>query len=93
MLFIGIVVVHDLVISWPAGTGFGLPTLYFLLQFIAMMFQRSATAKRLGVGTGWGGRLLAWLVIVGPAPLLLFHPPFVERVIIPFIDLLIDHAT
>jgi hypothetical protein len=78
-LFSGIV--HDVVISLPAGGGFGLPTSYFLLQAAAMQIERGTVAKYLH------GRLLgrafAWLVVVGPAGLL-FHAPFRYEIILPW---------
>jgi hypothetical protein len=81
-LFSGLI--HDLVISIPAGGGYGLPTLYFLIQGFAHLAEHSAVGKKVGLGTGWRGRLFAWLVVVLPCPLL-FHPPFVERVVLPFL--------
>jgi membrane bound O-acyltransferase family protein len=77
-------VVHDLVISIPAGGGFGGPTLFFAIQAAAMLAERSRAGRRLGLGSGWRGRLFTALVLVVPAPLL-FHPPFVERVVVPFL--------
>jgi len=67
--------IHELVISLPAGAGFGLPTGYFLLQGLAVLAQRKTAILR-----GW---LFTMLVVAGPA-FWLFHPPFVRRVIIPF---------
>ncbi|MCI0360722.1 MAG: membrane bound O-acyl transferase family-domain-containing protein [Planctomycetaceae bacterium] len=75
--------VHDLVISVPAQAGYGWPTLYFLLQGAAVFFERSRLGKALGIGSGWRGWLFAAIVILGPA-CWLFHPPFVEAVIVPF---------
>jgi Membrane bound O-acyl transferase family len=69
--------VHDLVISVPAGGGYGLPTLYFLLQGSALLFERSR------VGRAWHGWLLTMLIVVGPA-FVLFHPPFVRNIMLPF---------
>ncbi len=73
--------IHDAVISLPAGGGYGWPTAYFLGQAVAMQLERSGLGRRIGLGTG---RVFAWCVIAGPAPIL-FHRPFVERVILPFL--------
>jgi alginate O-acetyltransferase complex protein AlgI len=66
--------VHELVNSVPAGAGYGLPTAYFLLQALGITLERKRPAP-------------AWLrthaFTVLPA-FILFHPPFVERVLVPF---------
>ena len=79
--------IHDLVISVPAGGGYGLPTVYFSAQAVGLLAQRTRMAKRLGMGTGWGGRLLTGVVLLGPLPLL-FHAEFIERVILPFMEVI-----
>ncbi len=84
-LFSGIV--HDLVISLPAGAGFGRPTLYFLIQAIAVQFEHGALAKRLGMRSAIGGRLLTLVAVLAPVDLL-FHAPFRTNVIIPFMEAL-----
>jgi len=81
-------IVHDLVVSLPAGAGFGLPTLYFLLQGLAIFFERSALGRRLGLGKGVRGWTFTMLVLVGPI-CLLFHPPFIEGVVVPFVERII----
>lgn len=77
-------VVHDLVISVPAGGGYGWPTLYFALQGLGLLVERSRTGKALGLGGGLTGRAFAAAVVVGPA-YGLFHPPFVLNVVLPFL--------
>jgi len=75
--------IHDLVISLPARGGYGLPTLYFLLQGTGMTIERSRFGRRLGLGHG----LLGWgfMMVFLAAPVFwLFHPWFVLRVILPF---------
>ena len=72
---------HETVISLPAGAGFGLPTAYFLVQGLAVLLQRKSVALR-GAFSGW---LFTMLVVAGPA-FWLFHPPFIRRVILPFMQ-------
>lgn len=76
---------HELVVSLPAGAGYGLPAAYFLLQGIGLEIERSAMGRRLGLGRGVRGRAFA-LAVAGPPVVLLFHPPFVREVILPFLD-------
>jgi predicted DCC family thiol-disulfide oxidoreductase YuxK len=73
--------IHELVISLPAGAGFGLPTAYFMLQGLAVIVQRQAAALR-GAVSGW---LFTMIVVAAPA-YWLFHPPFVRRVVVPFMQ-------
>ena len=75
-LFSGLV--HELVISVPAGAGYGWPFGYFVLQAFGIMVE-----KRFGLR----GHLWV-LTMTGPLSLLLFHPPFVERVMSPFLETL-----
>lgn len=74
--------VHDLVISAPAGGGYGLPTLYFLLQGAGLYFERSAAGRR-WLRRPMAKRIYAMAVVIAPVGLL-FHPMFVRRVMLPF---------
>lgn len=64
--------VHELLLSVPAGGGYGGPTAYFLLQgTMSALERRWAVVSRL-----W---TLGWVLIPSP---LLFHPPFVRTVLL-----------
>jgi len=67
--------IHELVISLPAGAGYGLPTAYFLLQRVGILLERAFPQIR--------GRLFTILITAVPA-FWLFHPPFILNVILPF---------
>jgi alginate O-acetyltransferase complex protein AlgI len=85
--FVGSGLVHDLVISVPAGAGYGLPTAYFCLQGLALLLERAPAGQRLGLGRGLRGRLFAIAVTALPA-FWLFHPAFVVNVVVPFLRVL-----
>jgi Predicted membrane protein involved in D-alanine export len=84
-LFSGLV--HDVVISVPARGGYGGPTMFFAIQGVAMVIERSRFGHQIGLGSGWPGRLFAIAVVVGPIGLL-FHRPFVVGVVVPFMRVL-----
>lgn len=89
-LLIGFLVsglVHDLVISLPARGGWGGPTLYFLLQALAILAQRSRLGRNWGLASGWRSRLFTLAVLAGPA-YWLFHPAFLRVVAVPFLETL-----
>lgn len=73
-------VIHDIVISLPAGAGGGLPTLYFMIQGIALLGER----RLLGSAPGIARRCFALLTVTLPLPLL-FHTPFLERIVVPML--------
>ena len=96
VVFLASGLVHELVISLPARAGYGLPTLYFLFQGTAIILERgrrlsaptvSGSDQRIGpLGSlpRFSGRVFTLLVTAGPL-FWLFHPPFVNRVILPFL--------
>lgn len=77
--------IHDVVITIPAGGGYGGPTLFFLLQATGITIERSRVGQLLGLRRGWSGRMFTLLVLVAPVGLL-FPPVFVLRVMVPFMQ-------
>jgi hypothetical protein len=75
--------IHDLVISVPAHGGYGGPTAFFAIQGLAIVIERSALGRHIGLGAGWSGRLFTAAVLIAPVGLL-FHRPFVIGVVVPF---------
>lgn len=80
-LFSGLV--HDAVITLPAAGGYGGPTLYFLIQPLGMLLQRSRLGRTRGLDRGAIGWLGTVVVLVAPAGLL-FPAPFVRSIVLPF---------
>jgi hypothetical protein len=80
-------VLHDVVISGPAAGGYGGPTVFFAAQGLGVLAERSPVGRRLGLGRGWRGRAFTAATLLLPLPLL-FHIPFVTRVVVPFMNAL-----
>jgi alginate O-acetyltransferase complex protein AlgI len=72
-LFSGLL--HEALISVPAGAGFGAPTAYFLLHGLLLGIERRG---------GPAGRVWTLFWVLAPLPLL-FHPAFVEAIIRPLL--------
>ena len=75
--------IHDLVISLPAHAGYGLPTIYFLLQGVGVAVERSTFGRRFGLAHGTCGWCFMMVFLMAPV-FWLFHPGFVLCVILPF---------
>lgn len=73
---------HEAVISLPAGAGWGGPTAYFLLQALGIELSR-----RLQLRPGLVSRLWTLAFLIAPVGLL-FHPPFIHQVMLPFLQTL-----
>ena len=83
LVFVASGLIHDLVISVPARGGYGLPTLYFALQGMGVLLERSRIGVRMGLRSGLPGRIFTIGMTAAPA-FWLFHPAFALRVILPF---------
>jgi hypothetical protein len=77
--------VHEIAISVPARGGYGLTTLYFVIQGAAMLIERVAEKRGVGLTSGIQG--WCWTAVVTiPGAYILFHPPFVRAVVLPVVD-------
>ncbi len=70
--------VHELVISVPAGAGFGLPTAYFLMQAAGLIAERRYCKLPTAI------KHIRTVLFTALPAFFLFHPPFVEGVMVPF---------
>ncbi len=78
---------HETVIALPAGTGWGWPTAYFLFQGVAVLFEKSAAGRALGLGRGGCGWFFVLACAAGPA-WWLFPPDFATTVVAPMLSTL-----
>lgn len=85
LVFVVSGLIHEAVISLPARAGYGLPTMYFIIQGGGVMLERSSLGNKLGLQRGVRGWLYMAAFTAGPA-FWLFHPPFVRNVILPFMQ-------
>jgi len=82
---------HEMAVTVPAGGWYGGPTVFFVLQGLAALAERSKRGRALGLGKGGRGWAFTQGLLLLTVPLL-FPPPFVLRVINPFIDFLHELA-
>jgi alginate O-acetyltransferase complex protein AlgI len=84
MVFLISGLIHELVISLPAGGGYGLPTTYFMIQGLGVASERTQFARGIGLGRGWRGFLFTTVIAGGPV-FWLFPEPFIRNVIVPML--------
>jgi alginate O-acetyltransferase complex protein AlgI len=68
---------HEITISLPVHAGYGLPTLYFLLQALGVTLERR-------INRALTRRVLAIATVVLPLPIL-FQPEFLRQVVHPLL--------
>src|SRR5262245_8149443 len=78
-------IIHDLVISVPAGAGYGSPTAYFVIQGTGLLLERAAAWRRLTSRFPICGWFYTLVFLIGPIGRL-FHEPCLTRVIVPFLE-------
>src|SRR5262245_4844992 len=74
---------HEIV-SFLAGSGYGGPTLDFLVQYLGVAIENSRAARRWLRGHPWLGRAWTWTVVLLPVGLFL-HPGLVEGYLVPML--------
>ena len=74
---------HELAISFPAGSGYGLPMAYFGIHAVAVYAERSIL--NIQEWPIWLARTWTLLVVLVPLPLL-FHEAFRSDLVIPFLE-------
>lgn len=82
-VFLASGLIHELAISVPAKAGYGGPTLYFLIQAMAVFAERHFPASHSATSPAVR-RITTWIILLLPVPLL-FHQPFRDRVILPLL--------
>jgi predicted DCC family thiol-disulfide oxidoreductase YuxK len=80
VVFLSSGLLHETVITLPAGGGYGLPTAYFAIQAVGLFIERLPLIHR----RRWLRRLFAWLVLLAPLGWL-FPAVFVQNVILPML--------
>jgi Membrane bound O-acyl transferase family len=73
---------HELAISLPVRTGFGLPTAYFALHAVATSVEHPLRVAR---WPRWLARLWTWALVLVPLPLL-FHRAFRDALVLPLFN-------
>jgi len=71
---------HEIAISLPVQSGYGLPTLYFLIQAVGLQLEPRWKSNPLWHRLGW------WLWVLLPLPLV-FHTAFIKQVLFPLIGI------
>jgi len=85
-LTVGFVVsglVHEFLITIPSRSGYGGPTVFFAIQAVALLMERSALGRQIGLGHGFVGRAFAAVTLLAPVGLL-FPAAFLTEIIVPF---------
>jgi alginate O-acetyltransferase complex protein AlgI len=70
--------------SVMAGSGYGRPSLYFLIQYLGVAIENSRAARLLFQGHPWLGRAWAWAVVLLPVGLFL-NPGLVNGILVPLL--------
>lgn len=84
-VFVASGLLHEYLLSYPAGGGWGGPTTYFALQAAGMYAERQRSVRRQLRRHWWSQTLWTLGFTLIPAPLL-FHPPLLRALLGAVID-------
>jgi hypothetical protein len=74
---------HELVFSYPYKGGYGLPTLFFMIQAVGITIERSPLGKKIKMrGAGSWGRVYVYLFTI-PSSMFLFHIALIRGGVLP----------
>jgi alginate O-acetyltransferase complex protein AlgI len=79
--------IHEMMISVPARGGHGGPLLYFTLNGFGVWVETISSWRKLTLKWPVIGRIWAMALVLVPLPLL-FHRPFQNQVVLPFLSAL-----
>jgi hypothetical protein len=74
---------HELALSVPVNSGYGLPLLYFIIQGMLVLFEKAMTIRKVRfLDNEIIARLWVFFWLVVPMPLL-FHEQFIKQIVWP----------
>ena len=85
VVFLASGLIHELVITLPAGGGYGLPTIYFMIQAAGMILEKRIFARK-GRNGGTALRRAFTMTILATPIGLLFPPVFIHNIILPMLQ-------
>ncbi len=77
--------VHEWAWSMSVRSGYGGPTLYFLIQGLLVQVESNALGRRLIRRSPLAGRVWTWLAVLVPLPLAL-HPAYLKGYVVPYLS-------
>jgi hypothetical protein len=78
---------HELALSVPVNSGYGLPTLYFIIQGTVVLVERYLTVNKVSfLQHRFWARVWVFFWLVIPMPLL-FHEQFIKQIVWPLAGL------
>ena len=84
LMLVGSGIMHELALSYPAGSGWGLPLIYFALHGLGMQAERTAWFQRRSI---WFAKWWTRALVLAPVALV-FHRPFRDALPLEFLLLL-----
>lgn len=80
---------HEIAISFPVNSGYGLPMSYFVIHAIAMQMESKSTFIQQMVKHRFWSHVWVMGLLIVPMPLL-FHEAFMSHVLVPLRNLLVN---